>query len=213
MRCNNCGYPNQPTALKCERCNYGMRGSLNQAVKAEENHSLQSNEEQIGKTVKAERSKALAHDMPKESSSPESKHSPSQVPAPKGLENARKVTVGIHRDAQLSTRAIQLQRIDVKGQVEDFSIELVINDSKELSRENLDPDNDTITSKVQAVVTTDKDGRLFIENQSNYESTYLLIQEKIELKHGDKVMMGNRVFLVKKEKLQQENSKKTKPLT
>ena len=68
----------------------------------------------------------------------------------------------------------------------------------ELNRENLDPDNFTISQKAQAVLTC-KNGKWFIKDQSPYKTTYILASEETALKSGDVILMGNRRFVFTEE--------------
>lgn len=62
-----------------------------------------------------------------------------------------------------------------------------------LNRKNTEPDNYTITSKEQAVLSFEE-GNWFIENRSKFDSTLLVINRKIELQSGDIIMLGDRRF-------------------
>jgi len=62
-----------------------------------------------------------------------------------------------------------------------------------LTRSNTDANNNTITSREQAVVTHDKDG-WYIENRSDLLTTYIRVSKKIKLEDGDVIMLGNRLF-------------------
>ena len=62
-----------------------------------------------------------------------------------------------------------------------------------LSRQNTDPENYSITSQQQAVLTFEN-GKWYIEDKSNYKTTYIRVTKKTELKNGDIVAMGDREF-------------------
>lgn len=62
-----------------------------------------------------------------------------------------------------------------------------------LNRANTDPNNNTITSKEQAILTHDgKDW--YIENRSEQETTYIKVSRKTKLVEGDVIILGNRLF-------------------
>jgi hypothetical protein len=63
-----------------------------------------------------------------------------------------------------------------------------------LNRANTEPDNITITSKAQAVLTCE-DKHWFIQDRSELKTTYLYVSEKTELKPGDIIVLGDRRFL------------------
>lgn len=62
-----------------------------------------------------------------------------------------------------------------------------------LNRDNTDPMNRTITSREQAVLSYE-DGKWFIENKSDYGTTYIVANRKMELQSGDIVILGDRSF-------------------
>lgn len=63
-----------------------------------------------------------------------------------------------------------------------------------LSRENTEPDNRTITSKEQAELIFE-DGKWFVLNKSEYGSTYIEANRKLELHSGDVLVLGDRRFI------------------
>ena len=63
-----------------------------------------------------------------------------------------------------------------------------------LNRDNTEPTNRTITSRQQAVLTYE-DGKWFIENKSDYGTTYVVANRKIELQAGDVIILGDRSFV------------------
>ena len=62
-----------------------------------------------------------------------------------------------------------------------------------LNRENTEPGNRTITSKEQAELSFE-DGKWFLLNKSELQSTYLEVNRKLELQPGDIVVLGDRRF-------------------
>lgn len=69
------------------------------------------------------------------------------------------------------------------------------NESTLLNREILDPDNPTITSKIQAIIKFD-DGKWVIENFSQHKTTYIQVLRPMELQKGDVITMGDLRLLV-----------------
>jgi hypothetical protein len=67
-------------------------------------------------------------------------------------------------------------------------------DAHDLNRANLDPENQTITSKVQAQLTCE-DGQWYIQDKSAQHTTFIYAGEKTALKEGDVILMGNRQFV------------------
>ncbi len=62
-----------------------------------------------------------------------------------------------------------------------------------LNRSNTDPNNNTITSREQAVLTCE-DGEWFIENRSDLKTTFVRVNGKVKLNNGDIIVLGNREF-------------------
>ena len=69
-------------------------------------------------------------------------------------------------------------------------------DSVELNRGNLDPDNYSITSKSQALIEY-KDGSWYIEDKSDLKTTFIQASNAFPLKDGDIILLGNRKFIFK----------------
>jgi hypothetical protein len=67
-------------------------------------------------------------------------------------------------------------------------------DHFEFNRANLDANNNTITSKVQAEITF-SDGKWEILDRSEKQSTYIQVSEPHELKQGDILLIGNKRFI------------------
>jgi hypothetical protein len=63
-----------------------------------------------------------------------------------------------------------------------------------LNRENLEPENFTITSKVQAEIKL-VDGQWYIENKSGLKTTFIQVLHPVRLNKGDVIVMGNKRFL------------------
>lgn len=66
-------------------------------------------------------------------------------------------------------------------------------ESTVLNRANLDENNNSITSREQAVITCE-DGKWYIEDRSAYKTTFVQASRKTEIKDGDTILMGNRLF-------------------
>ena len=73
-------------------------------------------------------------------------------------------------------------------QKRDFEASKVI-----LNRQNTDPENYSITSQQQALLTFEN-GKWYIEDRSAYKTTYIRVTKKTELQDGDIVAMGDREF-------------------
>ena len=85
-------------------------------------------------------------------------------------------------------KAIEWDNENVKYEPVTFS-----GDKINLNRANLDPNNNTITSKTQAVLLHEGDSWYF-ENVSKQKTTFIQVNKKIKLEDGDILLMGNRMF-------------------
>jgi hypothetical protein len=65
--------------------------------------------------------------------------------------------------------------------------------SVNLNRANLEADNPTITSNVQAVVEF-KNGEWYLSNHSAMKTTFIRVDEPLKLKDGDILLLGDRLF-------------------
>ncbi len=63
----------------------------------------------------------------------------------------------------------------------------------QLNRDNTDPNNKTITSQLQAVITY-QDGKWSIEDKSEYKTTFVQAEHKIELQNGSLILLGNQLY-------------------
>lgn len=66
-------------------------------------------------------------------------------------------------------------------------------DSFELTRDNTNPDDRTISSH-QAVLTHDSDG-WYIEDCSTYQTTSIVARRRMRLESGDIVVLGSSRFV------------------
>lgn len=66
-----------------------------------------------------------------------------------------------------------------------------------LNRDNTEPNNSSITSKVQAIITYE-DKKWFIEDKSQRQTTFKHISKKTQLEDGDIILLGNRKFIFNK---------------
>ena len=66
-------------------------------------------------------------------------------------------------------------------------------DNVVLNRQNTDPNNNTITSKEQAVIVHKADG-WYIENRSAGNTTFVQVNREMKINPGDVIVLGNRAF-------------------
>lgn len=180
MRCNQCGWENPDGSQKCEKCNAPLQGGAQKI----DVHStiLEDTPFEPTKPVDApvEKSKQTPN-KPKTAGTVDFGGTINPyagmgafVPVPRCI---LKPVIFPGEDARYAP-----QQVNLKG------------DFNELNRELLDPDNNTITSKVQATLTC-KDGKWYIQNQSAQKTTFVYAGEPVEIKSGDIILMGNRTFV------------------
>lgn len=87
-----------------------------------------------------------------------------------------------------------LQRLDEKDTAPVTLSFTAPDEFVEFNRANLDAENRTITSKVQARVTF-SDGKWHIIDCSEKKSTFIRVAEQHELKDGDILVIGNKRFI------------------
>lgn len=80
-----------------------------------------------------------------------------------------------------STERKELNNIDFEG------------DNISLNRANTDPDNATISTECQAVITNEN-GKWFIADKSATKTTFVQASDKTELTDGSIILLGNRLF-------------------
>ena len=68
-----------------------------------------------------------------------------------------------------------------------------VGDSVVLNRQNTDANNNTITSKEQAVIVHKPDG-WYIDNRSTGNTTFIQVNHEMKINPGDVIVLGNRAF-------------------
>lgn len=87
-----------------------------------------------------------------------------------------------------SLRPLSWERESIEHSTISYSGERIV-----LNRSNTDPNNQTITSREQAVLTRDGND-WYIEDLSEQHSTMLRVSRKTKLHRGDVIALGNRLF-------------------
>ena len=207
MRCTNCGWDNADQNTRCEKCNAPLEKT---AREVGENQSpifetpSPGIREAIGKTVREDKPfnktlrdyKETLRDpieepiVPKvsEPKQPTDNKSPYGGTIPPWMQfGASAMSFCRLTPMPIAPNDIHLpQEVELKGEY------------NELNRGNLEPDNFTISQKVQAIMAC-KDGKWYIKDQSPYKTTFVLASEEVPLKNGDVILMGNRRFVFSEE--------------
>lgn len=86
-----------------------------------------------------------------------------------------------------------LKPIAWKGEEVTYSPISYSGDMISLNRTNTDPNNNTITSKEQAILIHEHDA-WYIEDRSEQHTTLIRVGKKTRLENGDIIVLGNRMF-------------------
>jgi hypothetical protein len=217
MRCNNCGWENPESLRRCEKCNAPLKGSMiqhNDAIPEVQN------DQHIAGTVKGDLANLPFLDEPvSEPVEKKQQLSKNQIacsgcgyPVNKDAvkcPNCNKV-LAFSGDAPVVAERKKVapgtvnpwdkpkhancyfKPLSREGEKEFRKLEFSGEDV-ELNRENLEENNMTITSKVQASLQN-IDGKWYLVDKSQLQTTFKHISAPIELKKGDIVLMGDRKF-------------------
>lgn len=213
MRCTNCGWENPDGAQRCEKCNSPLAEVPAFEPKVYESmQDIKSTVREISEPIELKEKGEICPqcgfpvrdgttrcpNCGKEFGSFDERLSgtPFIAPAPiAGVASKFGATVNpwsnpnAGKTFKLQPVAWDNEQIDIPAMT--YSGELV-----GLNRENTDPANNTITSKIQAEVTNEN-GKWFIEDKSQQKSTFIHAGRKMELADGDVIILGNRRFVFK----------------
>lgn len=191
MRCNNCGWENPDTNTKCEKCGASLQSENQNYANA---HAAGS---PLNKTrIEAEVFPDLAAPQPVAPTHREEE--PAHTPTPHAVHHAAPAGgyqgtvnpwIQVAPKSQCTLTPIQQDTDEAAPKTISFKGEQHI-----LNRANLDEENYTITSKVQAELTCE-DGVWYIQDGSQQQTTFVHAGNKTPLKDGDVVLMGNRQFV------------------
>jgi rubredoxin len=206
MRCSNCGWENPNHLTRCEKCNTPLSSPSYQAAPAaapQQNYNKTVNEAAIFPDVPAQDANVCpqcGYPMRPGVTECPNCHYGAQVasaPAPKQVKvSPAQGTVNPWVQVAPTAKCV-LEPIAQEGVDSPAALHLK-GDAHELNRANLDPENQTITSKVQACLTCE-DGQWFIEDKSAQHTTFIYAGQKTALKDGDVILMGNRQFIFRAE--------------
>ena len=216
MRCKNCGWENPNGLTKCEKCNTPLAGAVNNQPAYGTVPEAPQAAQNLNKTVfEAEVFPQAApaanacpncgypmrpgvtdcpncHQQAAQPVAPQPAPRPA-APAPQQVK-AAPMSGTVNPWVQVAP-ANKCSLIPVEQQgVETPATLNLKGDAHDLNRANLDPENQTITSKVQAQLTCE-DGQWYIQDKSTQHTTFIYAGEKTALKEGDVILMGNRQFV------------------
>ncbi len=204
--CPKCGYPLRPDTDKCPNCRFQVKAP------AKVETAPAAPETAAASVTPAVPEKPAAPEKPAVPETPVAaapvaeapKLAPAAEPAFK-----RQATVGVQDAFQKPSAAFSgtvnplVQRIvpEFKLTLQPREGERLSNtnldfegESVSLNRNNLEPGNNSITSREQARITCE-DGKWYIEDKSQFQTTFVRAGRKTEIKDGDIILMGSRLFV------------------
>ena len=193
MRCDNCGYQNVSHAINCIKCNEPLNGQS--PSRPVDKDSIEVKKTVIGKPANPD--DYIDSSDIKSSKLPEVNDEKSPSPSQSEPDGKLRATINPYNQARFET--IEFIPVVREGQSQQESNSFKSNQAKvSLNRENLDPDNPTITRGVQAELSF-VDGEWKIIDKSS-TGTFLRVTDAYSLKNGDQILMGDRIFTVKMKK-------------
>ena len=235
MRCRNCGWENDLGALKCDKCNAPLNGSM--VDSHQHSHREDRPSEQIlNKTVRECDSLRNTNDdlkkcqscgylyNPEMGNCPNCGNAESNNPSSRTQNNQNEKLIkcpvchemvpskfnfcaNCGKPFKMGTvnpwakpqNGASCYLTPIAWEDENITPETIkySGNSIVLNRDNTDPDNYSITSKEQAVLTYEDDN-WFIEDKSQMQTTYIHVSKKTKLEDGAIIILGNRRFTFKK---------------
>lgn len=204
MRCTNCGWENPDDYLKCEKCNSKLSNAQSGGMRRP-----------VGPREGTVPSSTIPEGVPFDSpTTPDTSGGTEETiidgnPIVIDIKPPKKVDDGPNPGYQGGTIGpwntpgqnwipvayCKLTPVIFPGENPRHApSEVSIKGDTNLNRENLDKDNPTITTKVQAALTN-KDGKWYIQDKSAQKTTFVHAGDPIQLKDGDIILMGNRTFI------------------
>lgn len=213
MRCKNCGWPNRPGETSCQKCGTPLLsenkiGNDYEPVPAQMNATVPESNI-YGESASDERvcpkcGYPLRNNVSKcpncnynvqsyQQSKNEGNHRVTKMENPAQENNDMMGTINPYMVNAASEPAFILKpikRLNEKKELTDLEYE---GKKVLLNRSNTEPENHSITSQSQAVVTN-AEGKWFIEDLSEQGTTFIRVSKKTELLDGDVLLLGNRLF-------------------
>ncbi len=219
MRCSNCGWENPDHNTRCEKCGSALSGGRvnnpqQPQTAPQPNFNKTVNEASVFPdmpanipnvpTVGGQSCPKCGYPLrPNQTKCPNcgwGQPAAPTIPEPKpkpntGTSNPFAGTVNPYTQVASANKCTLTP---IKQDAEDEAPQPLVfkGEKNDLNRANLDADNMTITSKVQAQLTCEN-GKWYIQDTSAQQTTFVRAAEKTALKDGDIILMGNRQFIFK----------------
>lgn len=218
MRCINCGWENENGVMRCIKCGQQLMTSPTDGYKRMA--ALSSDESNIDRGVMP-RSTSLGVSGSSKTAPRPTRMLDKEVsqcpncgyPLLEGVASCPMCGTEIDGKTQKTPPPTIMGLHHVLDNLEHkFSLELIPEEGEQtdaiklkfqgneviLNRDNTEPNNRTITTKEQAVLSY-KDGKWFIENRSEFKTTFMRVSRMLELESGDIIVLGDRSFRFKPE--------------
>jgi hypothetical protein len=215
MRCSKCGWSENPEgSLNCVKCNTPFNNTLSSPV------IQKQDERDMSKTIKGGESPLPSWDNENLSLNcpkcnyllrPDSKFCPiCGTAASNSKQDISETTNGevlirkisSDSDVNISGTIDPYKRAEAKNCFlklvertnENNKVVIKVEGSPvSLKRDNLEPENKSITGKEQAVIEF-KDGNWYLTDKSELGTTFIRVKEPFALKEGDIILFGDRKF-------------------
>lgn len=211
MRCKKCGWPNRPDEKFCVKCNTPLEedGNSSNGLKATvpEGYAFNGSTEETAERLCPKCGNILPNNadhcpncnyaiVPLYQDTPSYSHEqihPTRMDNP-AIDKSRVIgTINPYMIGEAPDPTVILKpqkRINERKGLPELEYE---GKSIVLTRSNTEPENDSITSQTQAVITN-IDGHWFLEDKSELGTTFVRASKKVELSEGDVILLGNRLF-------------------
>lgn len=164
--CPKCGYPVRPGTEKCPNCKFPINQSI--SVQTLRDDDVRNNVEED------------VHTHPTRMNNP--------------IGNGKfKGTINPYMMNMEMTPRFVLKPLKRLNERHDFNEQEYEGKEVVLNRDNTEQDNASITSHQQAIISQ-SDGHWFIEDKSELKTTFVQASQKIEVRDGDIILLGNRLF-------------------
>ncbi|MBO4586227.1 MAG: zinc ribbon domain-containing protein [Bacteroidales bacterium] len=166
--CPQCGFPLRPGSEKCPKCGLMLNGQPQQPVgrRATVLNNPEQPAAQGNNYVKGVSFKNM---------------------------NGNMKTVNPFLDGFDAISACSLKPLKRSNERKEPEVQEFEGENIALNRANTDPENVTIATDTQAVITKEGD-RWFIEDKSGARTTFVRAGEKVEISDGTIILLGNRLF-------------------
>ncbi|MDO5395709.1 MAG: FHA domain-containing protein [Bacteroidales bacterium] len=226
MRCKNCGWPNEANIARCIKCNAPLQGSMSDFGRQNPTVPSSDGPVMLNATLResspsdaVNSSEKNPHNCPScgYPVNPSGWECPvchtrlnsicgdeARMVANDNPGSSRNNGSGVRAGGTINPWAVPaqesfctLQRIPWQTEKVTYEPVSYSGTSIALNRSNTDSNNNSITSREQAVITCEN-GEWYIENRSDMKTTLLRVDRRVKLEDGDVIVLGNRMFEFRK---------------